>query len=282
MDKYARAHLRSSLPAPSTTFGGTLRGTLSRVREALTGGKPLVAPATPSRAKLPQSTASSPTGTPTKVTSPLTPEEMLPTSGTALARVVSYSKVWRRFRAPGAREPRVLALTCIAGVRTARPCQTPITETLHKELDKEEDRKLATHTFQTILKYLGDYPTKRSDHNLVSSTPPRLRAIVSARPPVALIVMRWHPRDRPAVPVILERGLSFPQIWRDEIIMQVLKQTINNRNANSLRRAWQLLGVVLSFLPPSPPFRRVLQAYLAASMNSKVRGVTRRLVASAK
>ena len=54
--------------------------------------------------------------------------------------------------------------------------------------------------------------------------------------------------------------------------MQVLKQTINNRNANSLRRAWQLLGVVLSFLPPSPPFRRILQAYLAASMNSKVRG----------
>ena len=78
--------------------------------------------------------------------------------------------------------------------------------------------------------------------------------------------------------------------------MQALKQTIHNRDrcafipipdrlwwihshatrggfvrtSLSLVRAWQLLGVLVSFLPASPQLRRVLLNYIAAHTSSKV------------
>ena len=203
-----------------------------------------------------------------------------------------------------------------------RPCgrrcgnaQFPIVDTLHKELDKEEDRRLAVQLFQTILKYLGDYPSRRPDVELVQRTvlggPDRSRTpgpgfgVAGSLEPFP----RRHggPRSwrfRPTAGLV-EGSLTWPQIWRDEILMQALKQTIHNRDRYArargrcarhpldrlilprahtrrfvvtphappsacLHRAWQLLGVLLSFLPASPPLRRVLLNYIAANAAGKV------------
>ncbi|TRY78046.1 hypothetical protein TCAL_06622 [Tigriopus californicus] len=60
---------------------------------------------------------------------------------------------------------------------------------------------------------------------------------------------------------ITHKGYSSPKI-RDEIYVQLCKQTTENLNRESLRRGWELMAICLSFFPPSVTFSLALHAYI--------------------
>ena len=60
---------------------------------------------------------------------------------------------------------------------------------------------------------------------------------------------------------ITGRGYAKPAL-RDEIYVQLCKQTTENLSRESLRRGWELLAICLSFFPPSKTFAPALQSYI--------------------
>lgn len=57
-------------------------------------------------------------------------------------------------------------------------------------------------------------------------------------------------------------GYSKPAI-RDEIYVQLCKQTTDNPKKESLRRGWELMAICLSFFPPSTTFSSCLYGYIS-------------------
>ena len=58
-------------------------------------------------------------------------------------------------------------------------------------------------------------------------------------------------------------GRGFVRVaLRDEIYVQLCKQTTENLSRESLRRGWELLAICLSFFPPSKTFGPALQSYI--------------------
>ena len=60
------------------------------------------------------------------------------------------------------------------------------------------------------------------------------------------------------------RGFSGSPAFRDEVYVQLCKQTTDNSNSarESLRRGWELMAVCLSFFPPSAKLEPAMQAYI--------------------
>ncbi|CAF3338920.1 unnamed protein product [Rotaria sp. Silwood1] len=58
------------------------------------------------------------------------------------------------------------------------------------------------------------------------------------------------------------KGWSLPSI-RDELYLQLIKQTSYNYNAESLQRGWELIAICLSFFPPSSKFQIILEHYIS-------------------
>ncbi|XP_063227611.1 uncharacterized protein LOC134533847 isoform X2 [Bacillus rossius redtenbacheri] len=56
-------------------------------------------------------------------------------------------------------------------------------------------------------------------------------------------------------------GYSKPAL-RDELYIQICRQTTENPRRESLRRGWELLAVCLAFFPPSPKFQPYLDGYM--------------------
>jgi hypothetical protein len=50
---------------------------------------------------------------------------------------------------------------------------------------------------------------------------------------------------------------------RDEVYVQLCKQTTDNPKKESLRRGWELIAICLSFFPPSPAFSSCLHGYIS-------------------
>ena len=63
---------------------------------------------------------------------------------------------------------------------------------------------------------------------------------------------------------LLKNCLSGPEDLRDEVYLQIIKQSTNNTNPQSLLKAWQLFGVVTGGVAPS----RSLEPYLASHFNT--------------
>eukprot|EP00095_Tigriopus_kingsejongensis_P006358 snap_masked-scaffold42_size484952-processed-gene-1.9 protein:Tk06358 transcript:snap_masked-scaffold42_size484952-processed-gene-1.9-mRNA-1 annotation:"hypothetical protein Phum_PHUM046570" len=61
---------------------------------------------------------------------------------------------------------------------------------------------------------------------------------------------------------ITTKGYTQPKV-RDEIYVQLCKQTTENLNRESLRRGWELMAICLAFFPPSPTFSLALHAYIS-------------------
>jgi len=61
--------------------------------------------------------------------------------------------------------------TADAVLRAISFTKEPITEALHLELNKNSDRKLASEVFQSIMKVMGDYPSKRNPAEIMISNP---------------------------------------------------------------------------------------------------------------
>uniref|UniRef100_A0A8C4PXY9 Rho GTPase-activating protein 39 n=1 Tax=Eptatretus burgeri TaxID=7764 RepID=A0A8C4PXY9_EPTBU len=105
-------------------------------------------------------------------------------------------------------------------------------EAIRKPLLVTADRavaKEACETFRLVQMYMGD------------------RRCRLERSTVALEVAR--------------RGWSV-QGLRDEVFVQLCKQTTENGRAESLLRGWELLAICLAFFPPSPKFHGYLEGYI--------------------
>lgn len=80
-------------------------------------------------------------------------------------------------------------------------CKDMITDPLHLDFTKEDDKKTAVLIFQTIQKIMGDYPSRKLPIELTLGLIERGRVLSAAS-----------------------------DIWRDEILLQVLKQVNRNRS----------------------------------------------------
>jgi hypothetical protein len=64
---------------------------------------------------------------------------------------------------------------------------------------------------------------------------------------------------------IMIKGWSYAQL-RDELYLQLIKQTNQNDNKLSLNYGWELLTICLSFFPPSQKFHPYLHDYIESRM----------------
>lgn len=60
---------------------------------------------------------------------------------------------------------------------------------------------------------------------------------------------------------IVNTAFSKPPL-RDELYVQICRQTTENPRKESLRRGWELMAVALAFVPPSPTFEPYLEGYM--------------------
>lgn len=67
---------------------------------------------------------------------------------------------------------------------------------------------------------------------------------------------------------IISSGLIQVQL-RDELYIQLCRQTTENHKRESLIRGWELLAICLSFLPPSPTFQPALLKFVFLFVNTK-------------
>lgn len=60
---------------------------------------------------------------------------------------------------------------------------------------------------------------------------------------------------------IIQQGVANPWV-RDELYVQLCRQTTENPKRESLIRGWELMAICLSFIPPSPTFQPALLGYM--------------------
>jgi len=104
------------------------------------------------------------------------------------------------------------------------PIKKPMVMTRDKQIRKE-----AIDVFKLTLQYMGDRGSRKS------------------RPSVALD--------------IVSKGWSTPGL-RDEIYIQLCKQTTGNEKEASLRKGWELIVMCLALFPPSNKFHSYLEGYI--------------------
>lgn len=108
---------------------------------------------------------------------------------------------------------------------TKEPIKQPMIMTRDKQLRKE-----GVEMFKLLLQYMGDKKTKYKDVNLLA---------------LEVTTRAWE-----------RKGL------RDEIYVQLCRQTTSNTKAKSLERGWEMIAICLAFFPPSIKFRSYLEGYL--------------------
>lgn len=62
------------------------------------------------------------------------------------------------------------------------------------------------------------------------------------------------------------RGWS-NQGLRDELYIQLCRQTTENFRYDSLERGWELMAICLAFFPPTPRFHTYLEGYIYRHMD---------------
>ncbi|XP_069133981.1 rho GTPase-activating protein 39-like isoform X7 [Argopecten irradians] len=104
------------------------------------------------------------------------------------------------------------------------PIQKPILRTEDKGVKKE-----ACDVFKLIQIYMGDRKGKHSQMQAAQE----------------IVIKGWNVAN-----------------LRDEIYMQICKQTTENRKEESLQRGWELMAICLNFFPPSVKFYSYLEGYI--------------------
>lgn len=71
------------------------------------------------------------------------------------------------------------------------------------------------------------------------------------------------------------RGWS-NQGLRDELYIQLCRQTTENFRYDSLQRGWELMAICLAFFPPTPRFHNYLEGYIYRHMDplNDTKGIT--------
>lgn len=114
------------------------------------------------------------------------------------------------------------------------PISKPMLLTIEKQL-----RKDAVDMFRLVLAYMGDRPIKGREPNSLA---------------LEIVTRCWD--------------LSHGTALRDEIFIQLCKQTYMNRNLASCEAGWILLFVCLNFFPPSQKFFTYLQGYISRNIGT--------------
>ncbi|XP_029634196.1 uncharacterized protein LOC115209795 isoform X3 [Octopus sinensis] len=109
------------------------------------------------------------------------------------------------------------------------PIQKPMLRTNDKAVKRE-----ACEVFKLIQMYMGDRKPK--------STPLQVALEITVK------------------------GWTMPSL-RDEIFIQLCRQTTENRKEASLQRGWELLAICLSFFPPSLKFYSYLEGYISRHLD---------------
>lgn len=65
---------------------------------------------------------------------------------------------------------------------------------------------------------------------------------------------------------VVVRGWS-NQGLRDELYIQLCRQTTENFRYDSLERGWELMAICLAFFPPTPHFHSYLEGYICRHMD---------------
>ncbi|MGH0159051.1 UNVERIFIED_CONTAM: hypothetical protein FKN15_049783 [Acipenser sinensis] len=68
--------------------------------------------------------------------------------------------------------------------------------------------------------------------------------------------------ERPHVALVIVTKCWSMQALRDELYIQLFRQTTDNLCHRSMAAGWELLAISLSFFSPSPKFRRYLEGYI--------------------
>ncbi|XP_061635814.1 rho GTPase-activating protein 39 isoform X2 [Phyllopteryx taeniolatus] len=112
---------------------------------------------------------------------------------------------------------------------SSEPIKKPMIVTSDRNVKKE-----AVDIFKLIQTYMGDRRTK-ADPLCVA---------------LEVVVRGWS-----------NRGL------RDELYIQLCRQTTENFRYDSLERGWELMAVCLAFFPPTPRFHNYLEGYICRHMD---------------
>ena len=91
--------------------------------------------------------------------------------------------------------------------------------------------------FQDIQLYMGDRNPRRSSKG--------------TEPPDDLDIL--------AVGVIYKAHIF--EVLRDELYLQLCKQTNKTKEVDSMRRGWELMAICLNFIPPTPSLKPLLQEH---------------------
>lgn len=105
---------------------------------------------------------------------------------------------------------------------------------------KGKDKKDALEMFKLVQMYMGDRQTKFKDLNSCA---------------LECITRCW------AVPAM-----------RDELYLQICKQTTTNKRLDSCEKGWELMAIALSFFPPSNKFFSYLEGYIARHLQAEQPG----------
>ncbi|KAL7668650.1 hypothetical protein ACOME3_009344 [Neoechinorhynchus agilis] len=109
------------------------------------------------------------------------------------------------------------------------------------DLKSKHLRKEALDCFKLVQAYMGD--DDRSE--------PNVDIAAKNKPEIGLVCSGWN-----------FVGL------RNEIYMQLVKQTTNNMNLTSLQRGIELIAICLWFFPPSPTYRLLVESHIKHLMSS--------------
>lgn len=112
---------------------------------------------------------------------------------------------------------------------TREPIRKPMIMTKTKQVKKE-----ACEVFKLVQAYMGDKKVKRPESV-----------------PLDIITMGWQNPD-----------------LRDEIFIQLCRQTTANPRSSSMERGLEMIAMCLYFFPPSNKFHSYLEGYISSHLNS--------------
>ncbi|XP_052800787.1 rho GTPase-activating protein 39-like isoform X2 [Mya arenaria] len=98
-------------------------------------------------------------------------------------------------------------------------------------------KKEAVEVFKLIQAYMGDRKTKLTQSQLALE--------------------------------ITSKGWMLGPDLRDEILIQICRQTTENKKEDSLQRGWELMAILLNFFPPTLKFYNYLEGYIGKHIDPK-------------
>lgn len=76
---------------------------------------------------------------------------------------------------------------------------------------------------------------------------------------------------RHAALLLVSKCWALPGL-RDELYVQLVRQTTHNQRPSSLAAGWELMAISLGFFAPSPKFRRYLEGYIQRHLEPESEG----------